>query len=426
MIENFKNFLKKPYNVLWIITIYTFIFAFVSDSFYNITTGLYKIISSRGVLITDYIAVGGVGATLVNAALTGVLILIIYYKLQLKLNGSLIMAYWLCFGFSFFGKNVLNMIPIIVGGYLYSKYKKEDFMWYSLTAILSTTLAPIINEFYYINVFPYAILNMIFAIAIGVLIGFVMIPIAINTMKAHSGFNLYNVGFAAGILGILVMGTLRSFGAELPPQQLHWSTEYTTLLTVYTLIISLFLIFIGFFLADEPMKHLGKIYKSSGRLVSDYYIQHKESTYINMGALGVYSIIFIHILKGDINGPTIGGIFTILGFGCFGKHIRNVFPVMCGATLAGFLSQWEVASPSIILGILFSTAVAPIAGTFSTKVWKIPFNDGIIAGMLHIFVVTNVGSVHGGLNLYNNGFAAGFVAMILVPIITTFRKGDFN
>ncbi|MFV0504770.1 MAG: DUF1576 domain-containing protein [Lachnospirales bacterium] len=421
-----KEILRNPYNILWIIAIYTLVFGLISDSIPNIITGFIKIISIRGMLITDYIAVGGVGATLLNVSLSCALILTIYRKVQLKATGSLIMAFWLCFGFSFFGKNVFNMMPIIFGGYLYSRYKKEDFMWYTLTSVLSTSLAPAVNEFYYIGVFKAPVLNFIFAIVIGICIGFIMIPISINAMKAHSGFNLYNVGFAAGILGLLIMGIIRGLGLDQVEQQIYWSDDKTILMATYIIIICLFLITMGLFMAKDPRLHLKKIYKSSGRLVSDYYLAHKESVYINMGLLGLFVTILVILLGGDINGPTLGGIFTVIGFGCFGKHLKNVFPVMTGAILAGFLCQWEVSSPNIILAIIFSAGLAPIAGTFSTKIWKIPFNDGIIAGMLHIFVVTNVGTVHGGLNLYNNGFAAGFVAMILVPIITNFREGDFN
>ena len=34
----------------------------------------------------------------------------------------------------------------------------------------------------------------------------------------------------------------------------------------------------------------------------------------------------------------------------------------------------------------------------------------------------NIGYLHGGMNLYNNGFAGGLVAAVLVPIIESFRK----
>ena len=56
------------------------------------------------------------------------------------------MSLWLMTGFSFFGKNLLNIWPIIIGVYLYSKYQKEPFLNYSLVALLSTTLAPAVSQ----------------------------------------------------------------------------------------------------------------------------------------------------------------------------------------------------------------------------------------------------------------------------------------
>ena len=34
-------------------------------------------------------------------------------------------------------------------------------------------------------------------------------------------------------------------------------------------------------------------------------------------------------------------------------------------------------------------------------------------------LVTNVGFLHAGMNLYNNGFSGGFVAALLVPLMDT-------
>ena len=42
---------------------------------------------------------------------------------------------------------------------------------------------------------------------------------------------------------------------------------------------------------------------------------------------------------------------------------------------------------------------------------------GLLAGFLHSSVALNVGIVYGGMNLYNNGFSAGIVASILLPIM---------
>jgi hypothetical protein len=39
-------------------------------------------------------------------------------------------------------------------------------------------------------------------------------------------------------------------------------------------------------------------------------------------------------------------------------------------------------------------------------------------------MVNNVGFLHAGLNLYNNGFAGGLVAIVLIPIIKTIHKRE--
>ena len=49
------------------------------------------------------------------------------------------------------------------------------------------------------------------------------------------------------------------------------------------------------------------------------------------------------------------------------------------------------------------------------------FGD-VIAGFFHMSMVMNVGYLHGGMNLYNNGFSGGFVAAVLVPIFDSLKK----
>ena len=52
---------------------------------------------------------------------------------------------------------------------------------------------------------------------------------------------------------------------------------------------------------------------------------------------------------------------------------------------------------------------------------------GLIAGFIHSSVALNVGIVYKGLNLYNNGFAGGIVAIFMVPVIESIiekRKND--
>ena len=181
------------------------------------------------------------------------------------------------------------------------------------------------------------------------------------------------------------------------------------------IICCIYLIIIGVIYGKNNKTNLTNINKQTGRLISDFYILFRETTYINMGVLGILATCFVILIGGDLNGATICGIFTIIGFGCFGKNIKNTIPIVIGATIAAIFNINEVTSPSLLLSILFSTTLAPICGKFG---WKY----GILAGIIHVNIVTNIGYLHGGLNLYNNGLAGGFVAMILIPLITTFKK----
>ena len=83
---------------------------------------------------------------------------------------------------------------------------------------------------------------------------------------------------------------------------------------------------------------------------------------------------------------------------------------MLGVYLASFTKEWDIYEPSPMLALLFSTTLAPVAGQFGV----IP---GLIAGYLHSSVALNVGILYGGMNLYNNGFAGGIVAIFMVPVI---------
>ncbi len=392
--------------------------AFLVDKPIEIYEGYIKILKSQSVLLSDYTVIGGLGATLVNVGLCGILILSIYYYNDMKLNGSLIMAFWLVFGFAFFGKNLINISPILLGGYLHAKYKNESFTSYTLVTILSTTLAPAISSVAYLFIGKGYFMAFLIATIFGIGIGYIMPSISTHTMKVHSGFNLYNVGFAGGVVGIFLMGFFHVFDKSFPILN-YWGTEDQLILTALVVVISLMFIGYGIKTAQEPRKKLHAISKSKGRLVSDFYLQYGNVTFINVGINGLMALAVLYLIGGDVNGATLAGIFTTLGFGVFGKHAKNMIPIFVGAILMGGFTKNGLDSHSVVLGILFSTALAPIAGTFGII-------SGVIAGAMHIIIVVNLAPIHGGLSLYNNGLAAGLVCIILVPILTSFRKGDFN
>lgn len=54
----------------------------------------------------------------------------------------------------------------------------------------------------------------------GVAIGFLIPPLAAYTFRIQNGMNLYNAGFACGLLGMLLVPVLKAFGLE--PASAHF------------------------------------------------------------------------------------------------------------------------------------------------------------------------------------------------------------
>ena len=88
-------------------------------------------------------------------------------------------------------------------------------------------------------------------------------------------------------------------------------------------------------------------------------------------------------------------------------------PVLLGVALSTLFSQYSLNTYGIQIAALFAVGLSPIAGQFGVFA-------GVFAGMLHSAIVMCTSPMYGGLNLYNNGFSAGWVAIIMVPLIESF------
>lgn len=132
-----------------------------------------------------------------------------------------------------------------------------------------------------------------------------------------------------------------------------------------------------------------KLLATTGIGGTDYLLELGGAvTLLNMGLNGLFATFFVLAVGGNLNGPTIGGIFTIVGFSATGKHLRNIFPIMAGVCIASTVRAWDITNPSALLALLFSTTLAPIAGEFGILC-------GVLAGFLHASVALNVGIVYG-------------------------------
>ena len=365
--------------------------------------GMRDILFNQDNLYTDYIALGGLGAALVNCGLVCLFSLFLLYLDGDPLNGFTLVTMGLMAGFSLFGKNLINMLPILLGVLIYAKVKRERFAKYTNVALLATTLGPAVSFLIFHPEKPLPVLGLI----MGVVIGFVFPALAAYTFRILDGMNLYNAGFAGGILGMVLIPLLNAVDHG-PSTVYFWSTEYSLPLGILVVVACAGLIVLGAIHGgDDVMDRYRHLLRTGGRLPSDYLRTYGLSTVcINMGVNGLLALIYILAVGGVINGPTLGGILTVMGFSAYGKHARNIAPIMIGVYIGNLINSVPMDNASMQIAGLFGTTLAPIAGIFG---W--PF--GILAGILHSCVVLYSGAAIGGVNLYNNGFSGGLIALVL-------------
>ena len=142
---------------------------------------------------------------------------------------------------------------------------------------------------------------------------------------------------------------------------------------------------------------------------------------MNVGIYGLFICAYYFAVGASFNGVTLGIIFCMVCFGANGAHPGNVWPIMVGYVAFSFLATnllggaFPVNAQAILVGLCFASGLAPIAGNYGW--WA-----GILASGMHYFLVTSIPAIHGGFSLYNGGFTALVIAMILVPQLETFCK----
>ncbi len=380
--------------------------------------GLGSILFARDMLLTDYVALGGIGGAFANAGLLTLIAAAIYWRAGATVGGGAIACLMLVLGFALFGKNLLNVWPILGGVYLYARFRGEPLAGHLNVAFFGCALAPVVSEILFSTSLVPAV-SIPLAILTGLVIGFVLPPIAAQLFRAHDGFNLYNMGFTAGMVGTIVVAIFMSYGF-VPEPVFLWATDATGILAPFLIALFLGMIGLGRILDPACFRHFRELLRRSGQAPSDFAAGSGDgAVLVNMGVLGLLSTAYVLAIGSVLNGATIGGILSVAGFGAYGKHPLNCAPIVAGVFLATILKGADPAASGLVLAALFSTSLAPIAGRFG-------WHWGILTGAIHVSVAQSVGVLHAGLNLYNNGFAAGIVATLVSAVILSIvtRKTD--
>lgn len=400
------------YHVMLAVAALLAVFAVVLQHDMSLFTGFWKIQVGHAGLITDPICTGGPGAALLNASLMLLMSTLLVRGQKMPFTGLSVATLFMMAGFALLGKNIINSVPILLGGFLYACYKSEPFSKYTYFTLFATCLSPMVSFFMLHTNLEIRYVSMLLG---GAVIGFLVPAVSAYTVRIHQGYNLYNVGFAAGFVGLAMVSILRGFEMEFQTTS-SWSTEYSMSLIIMMICLLAALFILGVLLGCRSWSKYKRILKHSGRVVSDFFaLEGLGTTFVNMALVGGIGLIYLLLMNVPLNGPLVCCLFALVGFAAFGKHPRNVLPVMAGAIIAAsFMKGLSPTAPGVLLATLLCTGLAPIAGQFGGA-W------GMAAGFLHMAIVQNTSYLYGGLNLYNNGFSAGITCIIMIPLIEALK-----
>lgn len=383
--------------------------------------GFWRIITKPSLLTKDYFfaEIGSVSGAFLNAALVGTVCCAMMFLPGTAIGSGTVAAYMLTIGFCFFGINLLNILPYILGTYVYSLIKKQPFAKFINFAMFSTALAPLVSEvlWRYPNTEVHGItfLGIVLALVIGVVVGVTMPALCAHAVNFHKGFDLYNAGPAAGFLCFMIYVVMyKTLGIEAPAIAATLGEGHNVFCNVFAIVCFALCLVFGLAL-NGGFKGYGKLALDSGHKVDFSAKYGIGPAMINFGVYGLFILAYYNLIGAKFTGPTFGVVWCMLAFCCGGSTPVNVLPIMVGYFIGSLFGVNALNAQAIIVGLCYASGLAPVTGKYGPIA-------GIVAGIMHYCMVTSVPAIHGGFNLYNGGFTSGIIAFVLVPVLEHFFK----
>ena len=399
-------------------------------------TGLWQILSQPSKLSTNYFFIGGYSATFLNMGLVGLICLLLYIVFKATPTNVSTLAFVLTLGFGSWGINILNIWPTIFGVMIYCLVKKEKFGANVNAMLFSTGIAPLITDLMirYPNAeaIGFNLEGILIALVVGFFIGFFLPAGLANSPKVHKGFDLYSAALPVGMTAFFLNATLfKTLGVALPAGADAAQLQVASRLTVNTFCILLFgaCIVIAFVLGCRPRDYWQLIIDPA--LVTNFSSTYGNPVFLmNVGVFGLFILGYYNLIGASFNGVTFGIIFCMLATCNSGSHPGNVWPIMLGyivaSTVCGLVSPlvggtftFAVNAQAICVGLCYANGLSPIADKYG---WRY----GFLAAIMHYLLVTSVPTLHGGFCLYNGGFTAALICIILVPNLEHLSRDKFE
>jgi len=395
-------------------------------------TGLWKILITPCKVTTNYFSVGGYAATFLNMGLVALISLLLFVVFKGTPNNVSTLAFILTLGFGSWGINILNIWPTILGVVIYGLIKREKMGGLVNAMLFSTGIAPIITDL--LIRYPHAeavgfnLPGLGLALLVGFCIGFFLPAGLTHSPAVHKGFDLYSAALPIGMTAFFLNATLyKTLGVDLPAAPAAETLQIASQMTVNIFCCAVFglCILFAFLLGCKPRDYWNLL--SDPALVTNFSSTYGNAVFLmNLGVYGLFILGYYNLIGATFNGVTFGVIFCMLACCNSGSHPGNVWPIMLGYVVASTVFGWlsplvggnftlPVNAQAIVVGLCYANGLSPIADKYG---WRY----GFVAAVMHYLLVTSVPNLHGGFCLYNGGFTAALICIILVPELERFFK----
>ena len=395
----------------------------------NMMAGFWQILSQPCKVTTNYFSVGGFAATFLNMGLVALIIAGLFHVTKTKVNNVSTLAFFLTVGFCSWGIHVINMWFTMLGVVVANLIKKEKF-YANVNAMLFTTgVAPVISDllvrYPHAETIGFNVLGIVLAVAVGVIVGIIVSAGLPHSPNVHKGFNLYSAALPVGMAMFFINGMLyKVMGVELPGTTGDMAVASQSTVNIFCIVLFGLLVVMALAMGAGKdywalLKNRNQVNNVSGTLGNGVLL-------MNVGVYGLFILAYYNLIGAPFNGVTFGLIFCMLCTCNSGSRPTNVWPIMLGYVVASTVTGWlspmlggsfslAVNAQAIVIGLCYANGLSPICDKYG-------WHFGFLASMIHYCLVTLVPGLHGGFCLYNGGFTAIFVCIILVPVLEKFCK----
>ncbi len=421
------------------------LFAFLSAAFLiaavcmsdraTMFSGLWNILSQPSKISANYFAMGGYAATFLNMGLVCLFSLLLFIVFKGTPNNVSTLAVILTLGFGSWGINILNMWFSVLGVVVYGLVKKEKLGGLVNAMLFSTGIAPLITDllirYPHTEVIGFNWLGLGLALLVGLVIGFFLPAGLAHSPKVHKGFDLYSAALPIGMTAFFLNATLfKTMGVSLPQalsdlDKASMQVASQATVNIFCCILFGLCIVFALILGCKPKDYWKLL--SDPALVTNFSSTYGNATFLmNLGVFGLFILGYYNLIGATFNGITFGIIFCMLATCNSGSHPGNVWPIMLGYFVASVVFGWiapllggnftlPINAQAICVGLCYANGLSPIADKYG---WRY----GFIAAIMHYLLVTSVPTLHGGFCLYNGGFTAALICLILVPELEKFFR----